>query len=113
MTGDFTLEIEHGAGFALGRLQGELTLGNAAQLYRRLEPELVAGGTLVLDLSELEFLDSAGIHCLFRLARALTQRGGELRLVVPPGAPSHRILQIVDPSGYIPMHPTAAEATAG
>jgi anti-anti-sigma factor len=67
---------------------------------------------LVLDLSELAFLDSAGIHCLFRLARSLTQRGGELRLVVPPEAPSHRILQIVDPGGFIPMHPTPADATS-
>lgn len=112
MTGDFSLEIERGAGFTLGRLEGELTLGNAAELARRLEPEL-APGVLVLDLSELAFLDSAGIHCLFRLARSLAQRGGELRLVVPPAAPSHRILRIVDPGGYIPMHATAGEATAG
>jgi anti-anti-sigma factor len=107
------IAVERERGFVLGRLSGELTLSNTAELSSRLEPELEPGDALVLDLTELTFLDSAGIHCIFRLARSRSQHGGAFRLVVPPDAPSYRILQIVDPGGHIPVHATAGEATSG
>lgn len=38
---------------------------------------------VVVDLSEVDYLDSAGIHLLFRLREALQSRGQRLALVIP------------------------------
>ena len=74
-------------GVPVARLVGELTFecrgGRASARNRPAEAE-----GLVLDLGRLTFLDSAGIHLLFRLSRLVGARGGRLTLVVPPTHPS-------------------------
>ena len=94
-------------------LDGELTLANAGDVGRQLEatfrPQTLA---VVLDLGRLSFLDSAGIHLLFRVNRLIGSRAGRLHLVIPSEAPVHRIIRIVDPGGFIPLHGTRAEALA-
>jgi stage II sporulation protein AA (anti-sigma F factor antagonist) len=49
---------------------------------------------LVVDLEEVEYLDSAGIGILFDLWRRLTAHEQELMLVVPTGSPVRRSLQV-------------------
>lgn len=39
---------------------------------------------LVLDLTEVDYLDSAGIHMVHRLREGLHKRGQQLKLVIPP-----------------------------
>ena len=51
------------------RLFGELDLANADDLYRQLEPAVQEDGGLRLDLSQLTFMDSQGIHVLLKLAK--------------------------------------------
>ena len=56
---------------------------------------------LVVDFSELEFIDSSGIAMLFALVRQLGSRRQDLRVVAPAGQPVARVLEIVefDPGG--------------
>jgi anti-sigma B factor antagonist len=104
-----TVTYESGAAVAV--LEGELTLLNSLGVGKELEAAVEPGtATVVLDLGALTFLDSAGIQLLFRLNRLVGSWEGRLRLVVPPSAPVHRLIRIVDPGGYIPLHATAAEA---
>jgi anti-sigma B factor antagonist len=101
---------EHG-GATVATMKGELTLLNALGIGKELEARVEHGTeTVVLDLSGVTFLDSAGIQLLFRINRLVGSWGGRLRLVVPSSAPVHRIIRIVDPGGYIPLHATPAEA---
>lgn len=96
---------------AVATLEGELTLLNSLGVGKELEAAVEHGiPTVVLDLGGLTFLDSAGIQLLFRFNRLVGSWGGRLRLVVPEGAPVHRIIRIVDPGGFIPLHPTTSEA---
>ena len=67
------------------RLFGELDLAKAGELDRILERETADGGDLTLDLSEVDFLDSAAIGVFARAARALEGRG-RLILVSPSRA---------------------------
>ena len=54
---------------------------------------------IVLDLSEVDFVDSAGVRTLFRLARETASRGTRLLIVAPrdgdgqtaTGHPRHRV----------------------
>jgi anti-anti-sigma factor len=77
------------------RLSGEVDLSNAEALGEAAERAVTnrAPG-LVLDLSEVTFLDSTGLRLVFRLARRLRDRQQALRLVVPEGARIARLLRL-------------------
>lgn len=61
-------------------LGGELDLAVTGELEAAL-PAVAAGELLVLDLRELLFIDSAGIHVLMRLDAAARDGGWDLALV--------------------------------
>lgn len=77
------------------RLRGEIDLSNAEALGAAAEGAVSnrARG-LVLDLSEVTFLDSTGLRLVFQLARRLRDRQQALRLVVPEGARIARLLTL-------------------
>ncbi len=51
---------------------------------------------LLVDLSSVTFLDSAGLHVLFRLARGVMKSGGRLGVVVPAASPLRRVVEITN-----------------
>src|SRR2546426_3610644 len=57
------------------RLAGELDLLNAQEVEAKLELDSRGQGDLVLDLSDLAFIDSSGIRVLIRTAERLEGRG--------------------------------------
>src|SRR2546426_7283751 len=57
------------------RLAGELDLLNAEEVEAKLEPDSKGQGDLVLDLTDLAFIDSGGIRALIRTAERLEGRG--------------------------------------
>ena len=50
------------------RLVGELDMASASELFSQLECDAQQDGDLRLDLSQLTFMDSTGVHVLARLA---------------------------------------------
>ena len=66
-----------------------------------LQAELVAAVTehgaacLVIDLGEVDYIDSSGIELLFRLHGALAAEGTALKVVAPPGSGAARLLGLV------------------
>ncbi len=79
----------------VGVLSGEVDLSNAAALELLITeavPNSVRG--LVLDLSALSYIDSAGIRLLFSLAGSLRWRGQDLVLAVPVGSQSRRVFSM-------------------
>lgn len=73
-------------GTGLLRLAGELTIYHAAELRTALLP--LAGGAcaLVLDLSGVSDVDSAGLQLLLALRRTLAAQGATLHLAGCDGA---------------------------
>ena len=70
----------------VARLSGEIDLSNAAIIKRSIAENVSNQDlSLVLDLSGVTYLDSAGIAMLFDLSRRLIQHQQELILVVPAG----------------------------
>ena len=66
--------------------------------------------TLVLDLSDIEYLDSAGIRLIYRLAEQLQTRGQALRLVIPASSPANDTLRLAGVAGTIEILETADQA---
>ena len=66
---------------------------------------------LVVDLSETQYLDSAGVNMLFELAEELTDRQIGFAIVVPEGGLVERVVTLVDLASVATLRPTVDEAT--
>jgi anti-anti-sigma factor len=72
MSTPLTLHSEHDAdGRRIVRAIGEVDASNVTDLARALEDGLDAGAPLTVDLSAVEYLDSAGINALVPHAESL------------------------------------------
>jgi anti-anti-sigma factor len=58
---------------------------------------------LVVDLSDITYLDSSGVAILLRLAERLQTRRRQLHLVVPRGSPVRRVLVFTGLPRVIPV----------
>ena len=109
---DVAVEL-HGA-TVVARLRGEVDMANAAyvhdELLRSVPNDAIA---LVIDLGETRYLDSAAIALLFDIARRLTRRRQDLRLVLPAGSPLERVLALTEVGSVAPIHEDLASALAG
>jgi anti-sigma B factor antagonist len=106
------IEFDDRDGVVLARISGEVDASNAVELGRALGEQLPSSAHgLVLDLSAVAYLDSAGIELLFGLARRLGDRRQRLRLGVPPHSPVRRVLDICDISSVAPIADSAEAAT--
>jgi anti-anti-sigma factor len=87
------------------RIGGEVDLSNAWSVAQSMH-ESISNQQLrvVLDLTRVRYLDSAGIRVLFDLAKGLADRDQRLVLVLPPDAPIRRTLEV---SSLISQVPTA------
>lgn len=98
-------------------VRGELDLSTAAELERPLE-EAISGGdsSVLIDLTECEFIDSTGIAVIVRAWQRLDRGaggGGEGRIAVCSGNDQvRRVLDVTGLEASIPVHPTRAEGLA-
>jgi stage II sporulation protein AA (anti-sigma F factor antagonist) len=89
VTGLEVERLESGRGF---RIAGELDLGTVSKLRDALTP-FVGDGEVTLDLSELTFIDSTGIHALLDVARS---QDGKKLILESPTEPVRRVLEILE-----------------
>lgn len=89
-------------------LSGDIDASNADQLGSRIAQAVGNEAmSLVLDLSDVTYLDSSGIRLVFRLARGLRNRQQELHLVIPPGSRVRRPLDLAGVGVVARVLPTA------
>jgi anti-anti-sigma factor len=92
-------------------LSGEIDLSNASELEAELAasvPDDARG--LVVDITEIGYLDSAGVRLVFSLAEGLRRRGQRLALVLPPAALVGRVLELSGIGQVVPIAPTVESA---
>jgi anti-anti-sigma factor len=76
------------------RLVGELDMGSARDLTDALTA-LSGDGDVRLELSELEFIDSSGLHAIAQYAGSL-DGGGEHLILANPSAMTARVFEIAE-----------------
>lgn len=82
-------------GFRVVRISGEMDLSNVDAVMDAIAVAVPGDASqVVLDLSDMAYLDSSGIAMLFRLAERLGHRRQEVRLVVPADAPVRAVLEL-------------------
>jgi anti-anti-sigma factor len=107
------IEEREGADVVVARLTGELDVSGAESTEQRIVEAVPSSARgVVVDMSELEFIDSSGISMLFALARRVGSRRQELRVVAPAGQPVARVLDIVEFDKAAPVHADVDSAVA-
>ena len=107
-------EFEQREGVLIAAVEGEIDSSIAPELRLALADRLPsASSALVLDLSRVTYLDSAGIQLLFDLGRRLAARRQAMRLVVPDQTPMRRVLDLCAVTHVAPMDPDLESALAG
>ena len=105
---------ERHAGTVVAVVDGEVdtaSVGEVALKLRRIvENQLYR---VVIDLTAVTYLDSAGINLLYAVAGEVGARQQEMHLVVLPGSPIERMLKIVGADRAFPVHARLEEALAG
>ncbi len=91
----FSVSVAQAGTQAVVAVRGELDLATAPQLESALLPPLRDGGSAVLDLRGLEFLDSTGVRVIVAAHHAAQEHGGSFALVrTEPDGPVARVLEI-------------------
>jgi anti-anti-sigma factor len=92
-------------------VRGELDMSNSdevgAALADRVPNEALG---LVVDLSNVDYMDSTGIHVVYELRERLLNRGQQIRLVVPPGSPVAETLRLAGVPSTVGVADTAEAA---
>jgi anti-anti-sigma factor len=89
------LRFEHAGSVVVARLAGDIDMSNAGDVGAALDRTLTNDKlALVIDLADVDYFDSAGIHLIFDLRERLRVRGLELRLVVPERSSARASLQL-------------------
>jgi anti-sigma B factor antagonist len=107
------LTLEERDELVVARITGELDISVAPRMGEEIADAVPnAAMALVMDFSDLQFIDSSGVAMLFSLVRKLGSRRQELRVVAPEGEPVSRVLEIVDFGKAAPLHSDLDSAVA-
>jgi anti-sigma B factor antagonist len=82
---------EGGAGAAWVHLTGELDLATSPKLRQTLHDAHLAASLVVLDLRELTFIESTGVHVILDAAGSVRHGAGRLILVRGPSHVDHAL----------------------
>ena len=100
------LDFDERGDVVIARLSGELDLSNVHDIGDGLNAAVTSTAAgLVLDLTELTHLDSAGVRLLFDLRQRLATARQRLVAVVPQGAAIREVLDLAAVPATLPVYP--------
>ena len=111
MPGKMKIALEPQAGgVAVVRLAGRLDFTSVTDARDQFASAISAGHRkLIVDLSKVEFVDSAGLGSLIGGMRAARQAGGDLR-IANPSEQARMLLSLTSLDQVLKVHPTIKEA---
>ena len=93
-------------------VRGEIDVGTVAHLEQALDTAIRSSrGAFVLDLSDIEFLDSSGVHALLRARALLAREDRALAVVCPPG-PARRVFDVAGIADLLFLYASREDAAA-
>jgi anti-sigma B factor antagonist len=107
---DFSATVEETGQWVVVSVAGEVDLSTSPSLRRALEKAARKGPDVVVDLSDVTFLDSTGLGDLVRAREMVVTAGGQFSLVVNQPR-IQRVLDITGLNEVFYIHETLAAAT--
>ena len=108
-----SLSLEHAStgGSPVLSLTGELDFGSTSVLRQAVDGLVrPADPGLVLDLTSVNYVDSAGLHLLVQLADSLVAHRQQLRVVLLPNSPVRGVVHIAGLDGVLALDVDVASA---
>lgn len=99
-------------GFVVVHVTGEVEALTAGRLGAAVTGSLADGRPVVLDLTDVRFLDSAGLSTLLRVTQESEDRGEPLRIAVDQNRPVVRPIQITGLEHRLALYESVDEAIA-
>lgn len=113
MESDFRVDARNEGRAAVVVVRGELDLASSPELEQQLERMLESDAELlVIDLRELEFMDSTGLSVIVSTHQRLSEAGRSLSVVKGPPQ-VQRLLDLTGVSERLRLVDTPEEVTAG
>ena len=108
----FQVKVHEEAGASIVSAVGEVDVSTAPELRQRLQ-ELPEGSQVVVDLTDVTFLDSTGLGVLVAALKRVRESdaGGDLRLVVTRPQVT-KVLEVTGLSTVFSVYPTLEAALA-
>ena len=106
-----TITVRSERGVVIAAVTGEIDISTVAQLRERLFELADNGGTLIVDLDRVTFIDSAGLGALVGTSRRAAERGGTLRAVCTQPQ-TRKLLWMTGVDRRIPLEASLDEALA-
>ena len=105
------VRFEREGGIVIAVLTGEVDMSNATSVRQRIGESVTPDDdAVVVDMSELAFMDSAGLHAMVELGTVLGERRQQLLLCLPHGSPMQRAVEIIGLPSAISVHSSRDEA---
>jgi len=105
------LWVERESDVLVAGLSGELDLGNRDFVEEALREAFPSDASaIVIDLTEVSFLDSSAVEMLFALHHDVSTSRRRMGVVVTRDALIRRSIQIYDSSQVLDLYPTRQEA---
>ena len=107
-----SIETERRDGIPIVRARGEIDLYTVSEFDRALKSEIQEGPpALIVDLSDLSYIDSAGLTALLAAYNSLSVREAQIYVVAPPGNPGvARVLEVTRFDALVKVCDTVDEA---
>lgn len=93
-----SVEFGRNDGVDRARLVGEIDLSNARQLADRIAQGTSEALHVVLDCTEVSFMDSSGLRLIHELAADCLARTVELTIIAPADSVVARLLRLAPPA---------------
>ncbi len=94
MSDDEQVTFSRNGGTAVVHLTGEIDMANAPALGRAIVRNVTSAGAVLIDLTEVTFLDSAGVRLLDALVGDLDDHGVPIRFVVDKAGAAYKTLEL-------------------
>ncbi|MFC7645416.1 STAS domain-containing protein [Streptosporangium lutulentum] len=90
------------------RLVGELDACTVPSVWVKLDRVLLTfeALTLVVDLTHVTFMASAGVGAMVEIQEKVLERSGRLMVVLPAGGCPHRLFELTGMMGYLDVRET-------
>ena len=90
-----SLRLRERANVVIATVEGEIDVSNTGRLKNELTGAVSNSmHGLLVDLSDLDFLDSSCVHMLYELAERLGERQQRFAVVLPPNRPTRRTIEL-------------------
>ena len=100
-----SVDFSHVGAATVAHLRGEIDLSNAHDVEEQLASAVQDAPSFVVDLTDVQYIDSSGFGMLERLMPK-----APLRVVVPPGAVIRRAFVITGLAEIVPLFETLDDA---